>query len=412
MSSTQNVGGPGCQPPSPAAVPLPVELEEEEEDEPMTDAQQDSRISLKELTEQIQAVMHRLDERARAAAESLMAKAQELSEVAAHREPTPTAHPRLTSLQQLLQQPDAEPTPVMPTVMPTASPVTRWSRVIRDAILDGHWELAGTVVCPVVARNSNPVYEQHEWKILRQAKNTVKDHGLKSEAARAMLDWIYTTDTNSPLDCANMARLLLSPSQFLVWHREWVRLAQLEANRPRVPQDILFGLTADMITGEGRFANIQLQLQYPMQLFQVVATTARQAYYAVPDSTPTPSFMLVRQGMTEAFGHFVDRLSQALTNHPSMDEVTKQVMFKMLAFENANTKTKAILATLPKGADVADMVEITLRAEQGNQGKAIAGAVAAAMKPTTNLIAAAVQGIRKTGPITQKKGNGSPVCFR
>ncbi|RMC20729.1 hypothetical protein DUI87_01581 [Hirundo rustica rustica] len=52
------------------------------------------------------------------------------------------------------------------------------------------------------------------------------------------------------------------------------------------------------------------------------------------------------------FTHFIDRLSQALTNHPGMDEASKQGMFKMLAFENANPKTKSILAMLPQGAKV------------------------------------------------------------
>ncbi|RMB94865.1 hypothetical protein DUI87_28669 [Hirundo rustica rustica] len=95
-----------------------------------------------------------------------------------------------------------------------------------------------------------------------------------------------------------------------------------------------------------------------------MASTARQAYYAVPDSSPSPSFTAVQQGLTENFTHFIDQLSQALTNHPGMDEASKQGMFKILAFENANPKTKSILATLPQGAKVADMIKLSLRAEQ------------------------------------------------
>ncbi|RMC17393.1 hypothetical protein DUI87_05974 [Hirundo rustica rustica] len=58
--------------------------------------------------------------------------------------------------------------------------------------------MACPVACPVLFRGGNPVYEQHEWKILQQAKNTVKEHGLKTETARAMLDWIHTADICSP----------------------------------------------------------------------------------------------------------------------------------------------------------------------------------------------------------------------
>ncbi|RMC21350.1 hypothetical protein DUI87_02212 [Hirundo rustica rustica] len=365
-------GGLCCRPPSPDSVPLPDELEESPNEGavlPPAKPPAEPTIGLKELTEQIQMVTQCLDERAHATTELLLNRAQELSTINAKNQEEPTSFSsQLTPMQRLLQQ-TAESSPLaMPSPAP---PVARWSRIIRDAILEGQWEPAGhiayPVACPVVFRDGNPVYEQHEWKILQQAKNTVKEHGLKSETARAMLDWIHTADLNSPLDCANIAQLLLSPSQYLVWQWEWVRLAKVEVNCPREQNDILFGLTADMVTGDGRFANVNLQLQYPLPLFQLVASTARQAYYAVPDSSLSPSFTAVQQGLTENFTHFIDQLSQALTNHPGMDEASKQGMFKMLAFENANPKTKSILATLPQGAEVADMIKLSLRAEQASR---------------------------------------------
>ncbi|RMC20450.1 hypothetical protein DUI87_01300 [Hirundo rustica rustica] len=291
-------GGLCCRPPSPDSVPLPDELEESPNEGavlPPAKPPAEPTIGLKELTEQIQTVMQRPDERAHAATELLLNKAEELFTINAKNQEEPTSFSsQLTPMQQLLEQ-TAESSPLA-TPLP-APPVARWSGIIRDAILEGQWEPAGHIACPVahpvVFRDGNPVYEQHEWKILQQAKNTVKEHGLKSETARAMLDWIHTADINSPLDCANIARLLLSPSQYPVWQREWVRLAKVEANRPREQNEILFGLTADMVTGHGRFANVNLQLQYPLPLFQLVASTARQAYYAVPDSSPSPSFTAV-----------------------------------------------------------------------------------------------------------------------
>ncbi|RMB95988.1 hypothetical protein DUI87_27574 [Hirundo rustica rustica] len=59
---------PCCQPPSPDTVPLPDELEEDPDDgaEPT--------IGLKELTDQIQAVMQRLDEQGQAATKLLLEK--------------------------------------------------------------------------------------------------------------------------------------------------------------------------------------------------------------------------------------------------------------------------------------------------------------------------------------------------
>ncbi|NWS66193.1 GAK8 protein, partial [Crotophaga sulcirostris] len=295
------------------------------------------------------------------------------------------------------------------TCLPSAPPITelypppyadtptkhrhesRWSGVIRDAILEGDWQPASNIVMPIVMGAGGPQYEQHDWKVLQQVKKTVQENGIKSEATRAALDWIFTADVNSPHDCRNLARLLLSPSQQIIWDREWMRLAGLEAMRQRDTNDPLHGITPEMITGKGPFADMTVQLQYPNTLHHLTAQLARQAFYAVPDENPVPSFTNVKQGLTESFIHFIDRLSAALASQTDMNEDTKQTMFKLLAFENANSKTKETLATLPKGADVGDMIELANRAQNSLQGKLIAQAVSSAIAPTTNMIAAVVQ---------------------
>ncbi|NXW11600.1 GA113 protein, partial [Fregetta grallaria] len=304
------------------------------------------------------------------------------------------------------------PPPYPTTSAPSAGNVlSRWSGIIRDAILDGEWQVARAVGCPVVAGLGGPQYEQHDWKILQQAKKTVMENGLKSEASRVMLDWIFTADTNSPRDCQNLARLLLTPSQLIIFFHEWRRLAELEAARPRDPQDRLHGISADMITGGGAFSNMTLQLQYPTALFHLSAQLARQAFYAVPDENPTPLFITVKQGLTEDFSHFVDRLSSALASQSDMTEELKQAMFKLMAFENANAKTKAVLATLPKDADVGDMIELASRAVLTQQYRAMANAFVAAMQPTTKMLAAAIQ---KVAPQQggKKAQTQTGICYR
>lgn len=66
-----------------------------------------------------------------------------------------------------------------------------------------------------------------------------------------MLDGIFAADVNSPHDCQQIAQLVLTPSQHVIWEKEWTRLAVMEASRPRAPNDILFGLNPDMLTGSG-----------------------------------------------------------------------------------------------------------------------------------------------------------------
>ncbi|NWZ88623.1 POK9 protein, partial [Poecile atricapillus] len=285
----------------------------------------------------------------------------------------------------------------------------RWSGIIRDAVLEGEWQAAGTVACPIMYDQQNPRYEQHDWKILQQAKKTVTENGIKSEAANTALDWLFTSDVNSPIDSQNLARLLLTPSQLMVWEKEWKRLAILEANRPRDPNDVLHGLNPDMLTGSGVYSHMTVQLNYPLAMHHLSAQLARQAFNAVPDSKPHPSFTTIRQGLTEPYPHFIDCLSAALKAQNDMTEEAKQNMFKLLAFENANSKIKPILATLPKQADVGDMLDIALRVNQTQEGQLVANAVAEAIKPTTNLIAAAVG---KLGSGCKPFLTPPAICFR
>jgi len=70
------------------------------------------------------------------------------------------------------------------------APITpaHWSGVIRDAILDGQWNIAtsmgGTqaLTCPVVQVNGQSKWEPHDSKILQQARSTITQYGVKSEA--------------------------------------------------------------------------------------------------------------------------------------------------------------------------------------------------------------------------------------
>ncbi|NXA13819.1 GAK9 protein, partial [Sapayoa aenigma] len=265
----------------------------------------------------------------------------------------------------------------------------RWSGIIRDAILEGDWEPANTLAYPILFNQGQPWYEQHDWKILQQAKKTVKESGIKYEDGRAAPDWLFPADVNSPHDCQNLAHVLLSPSQYIIWQREWDRLACIEAAWPRDHNDPLYGFIADMITGSGAFSNMTLQLNYPLTLHHLAAHLARQSFYAVPEVSSPPAFTNVHQGLTEGYSHLIDRLSQAFLSQPDMTEEAKQTMFKLLAFENANDTTKTVLATLPKGADVGQMLELANHAMQNKKGTVVAHAEA--MKPTTSLLAATVQ---------------------
>ncbi|RMC03674.1 hypothetical protein DUI87_19666 [Hirundo rustica rustica] len=129
VDKERGTGDPCCRPPSPDNVLLLDKLEEDPDDRallPPAEPPAEPTTGLKELTEQIQAVMQRLDERAHAAAEPLS-----MPMVNGRDEPTSFSS-QLTPMQQLLEQTAESTSQAMPSPAP---PVTWWSRIIRDAIL-------------------------------------------------------------------------------------------------------------------------------------------------------------------------------------------------------------------------------------------------------------------------------------
>lgn len=89
--------------------------------------------------------------------------------------------------------------------------------MICDAILERQWETASKIACPVVyQRESGQSVEQwepHDWKLLQQACKTITDYGLKAEASKQIIQWIFTAHVNTPSDICNLGHLLLTPSE-------------------------------------------------------------------------------------------------------------------------------------------------------------------------------------------------------
>jgi len=85
------------------------------------------------------------------------------------------------------------------------------------------------LACPVVQVNGQSKWEPHDWKILQQSRNTISQYGVRSEATRQIFTWIYSADLMCPHDCRNLMRLLLTPTQFLLWGAAWAQRAMDEA---------------------------------------------------------------------------------------------------------------------------------------------------------------------------------------
>ena len=223
-----------------------------------------------------------------------------------------------------------------------------------------------------------------------RAHHAISQYGVKSEAARQIVTWIYSADLMCPYDRRSLMQLLLTPTQFLLWELVWTQRATEEAMRHPDQRDPYYGMTAEMLTGQGAYADPDAQAAFPASLLQLSARLALDAFLALPGSA-APAFAAVVQGAAEGYGSFIDRLRDAVMSHPDWNEESKQQMFRALAFDNANPTTKQILGRLPMGAGVEEMLATAERAAARKQRAAVAAAVQDALREVIRPLAAAVQ---------------------
>ena len=255
----------------------------------------------------------------------------------------------------------------------------RWKSVIREAMIEGQ---VLPMAFPVVAdNNGRGVWEALDWKILKEAKSAVTQYGLKSPYTQSILQHIFSAQLLTPYDSRMIVQMLLPPSQQLQFFQHWQTACDRAASIPRQQGDPLFGIQAQMLMGAGPFTRPDWQAQFATEVLQLSQELAYKALINVHDEKIRPAFTAVRQGPTESYGKFIDRLHTAIMAHPDMDEEMKVKFLDMLAFDNANENTKRALSVLPRGSSTGQLLEAAERMLEQEKATVMAAAVGAAVKP-------------------------------
>ncbi|XP_027552722.1 uncharacterized protein LOC113974102 [Neopelma chrysocephalum] len=185
----------------------------------------------------------------------------------------------------------------------------------------------------------------------------------------------------TPYDTKMIVSTFLSPHQQLQFYQRWQAGCDAAAAIPRHQGNPLFGVTTQMLMGTGPFERADRQVQFVNEVLQLSQELAQKAIQAVHDDETGPSFTTVQQGPTEPFGKFIDRLHHAINTHPDLDENMKAKFLNMLAYANANEKTKRALSVLPRGSTTAQLLEAADRMIQQEKAADVATAVGAEVKP-------------------------------
>lgn len=148
----------------------------------------------------------------------------------------------------------------------------------------------------------------------------------------------------TPFDTQSLAELILTPTQKVLWKAHWRELCDGASidNLGRQPGDPLVGAGIPQLTGEAPIMTPQLQARLTPEILGQSADLAFQAMLKVLDTgKATRSFTNIRQGTSEPFMQFIDRLQDAIQKEVENLEAKEALLLK-LAIENANEDCKKL----------------------------------------------------------------------
>uniref|UniRef100_A0A8V5GP28 Uncharacterized protein n=1 Tax=Melopsittacus undulatus TaxID=13146 RepID=A0A8V5GP28_MELUD len=245
-----------------------------------------------------------------------------------------------------------------------------------------------------------------------------KPHTLHSSYTQQMLTALFSSMVLTPSDCYRIAAILLTPSQILHFKSGFEELAARASgdNLARNPTDPLYGITSDMLLGRGRFYPDAVQTHMRVEVLRQAQQLALAALKAVPEAgKPNPSYTSVKQGATEPYMQFINRLTDAIGKNIDLASNAKESVLMSLAMENANPICKRILQALPKSAGLQEMMDACSKVGTTEEkAEYMANAFVAAVKPLLQGQdnQGGMKGVRCYNCGWLGHGSGSSVCAR
>ncbi|KAL6084850.1 hypothetical protein STEG23_024434, partial [Scotinomys teguina] len=142
-----------------------------------------------------------------------------------------------------------------------------------------------SIAFPVYADQQQDRYHQPlDFKTVKSLAESVRTYGVNAPFTLAQIEAL-TTSAMAPNDWANLARACLNPGQYLDWKSFQAEFAGQEAaNNARNGQ---VAWNQEMLLGTGRFADIQNQTGYPVQVYEQINRVAVRAWKSLPNRGET-----------------------------------------------------------------------------------------------------------------------------
>ncbi|RMC06854.1 hypothetical protein DUI87_16303 [Hirundo rustica rustica] len=192
------------------------------------------------------------------------------------------------------------------------------------------------------ARGGNNRAEYHPFPraTIKEICKAHKIYGRDGPYFRGLLKADLSAEEVVPADLKYLFSCLLNSTEYILWVTAWKRLLQ-EAlpgllNHVNTRVDAQGNpLTLDHLAGEGQWAEATDQVVIPVQCLHVVRDTALTAFFSMQTQGPAISYSKIRQGQSESFTDFVERLSRAIEAQVK-NEMAREHILSEIAFSNAN----------------------------------------------------------------------------
>ncbi|RMB95948.1 hypothetical protein DUI87_27588 [Hirundo rustica rustica] len=206
------------------------------------------------------------------------------------------------------------------------------------------------------AHDANPKWERLDREVVRDLMKAVRDNGLGSPYFKQLLKGTFNIYDLTPFDLRSLATMILSDSQFILWEAKWRKI--LNDYRIKYQGGANAGFTVAQLAGDPPLDSAARQASFlPRDVLTDIKDAARKAMVQIPPAGVTESlFTDVKQGPSEPFASFIDRLTQAV-DRQVIDEGVKSHMIRCLAFANANPECKRVISAMPGQPTMAEILE-------------------------------------------------------
>uniref|UniRef100_A0A8C3QKU9 CCHC-type domain-containing protein n=1 Tax=Cyanoderma ruficeps TaxID=181631 RepID=A0A8C3QKU9_9PASS len=235
---------------------------------------------------------------------------------------------------------------------------TDWADIRKKALREKNFHIAESIALPgsYGPQDGNPRWERLDYEVVKDLMKAVKENGLGSPYFKRLLKCTFNTYDLTPYDCRSIASMILTDSQLLIWDAKWRRaLGELRNKYQGGPNA---ALTIPQLAGDPSSDRPENQARdLPRYVLADIKEAARKAILQIPPAgTPESIYTEIKQGPSEPFTSFLDRLTQAMDRQVS-EEAAKPHLLRSLAFANANVECKGIISAMPGQPTVTEMVE-------------------------------------------------------